>query len=66
VSGGQNGQDNQGFKGPIEFGANSTNMDRAMIALANMTAWCTADRFEGVVKSIELTNEVSRKLPRGT
>jgi len=57
LPGGQNGQDNQGYKGPIEFGYNSTNMERAMSALANMTAWCTADRFNGVVKSIQLTNE---------
>ncbi|WVQ99629.1 hypothetical protein IAU59_006767 [Kwoniella sp. CBS 9459] len=57
LPGGQNGQDNQGYKGPIEFQANSTNMDRAMDALANMTQFVTQDKFNGVVKSIELTNE---------
>ncbi|WVR07113.1 hypothetical protein IAU60_004153 [Kwoniella sp. DSM 27419] len=57
LPGGQNGQDNQGYKGPIEFQVNSTNMDRAMEALANMTRYVTQDKFDGVVKSIELTNE---------
>ncbi|CAD6586594.1 MAG: hypothetical protein TREMPRED_004495, partial [Tremellales sp. Tagirdzhanova-0007] len=57
LPGGQNGQDNQGRQGPIEFQANSTNMNRAMMALANMTETATANRFNGVVKAIELTNE---------
>ncbi|WVO16134.1 hypothetical protein L204_103802 [Cryptococcus depauperatus] len=57
LPGGQNGQDNQGYKGMIEFQKNSTNMDRALEALANMTKFVTADRFGGVVKAIELTNE---------
>ncbi|WRT66444.1 uncharacterized protein IL334_003402 [Kwoniella shivajii] len=57
LPGGQNGQDNQGYKGPVEFQANSTNMERAMEALANMTAFVTQDKFDGVVKAIELTNE---------
>ncbi|KAK8864468.1 hypothetical protein IAR55_001718 [Kwoniella newhampshirensis] len=57
LPGGQNGQDNQGYKGPIEFQNNGTNMDRAMAALANMTQFVTQDKFNGVVKAIELTNE---------
>ncbi|KIR40547.1 glucan 1,3-beta-glucosidase [Cryptococcus deuterogattii 99/473] len=57
LPGGANGQDNQGYKGPIEFQSNSTNMDRAIEALANMTKYVTADKFDGVVKAIELTNE---------
>ncbi|KAK4690007.1 hypothetical protein P7C73_g123, partial [Tremellales sp. Uapishka_1] len=57
LPGGQNGQDNQGIKGPIEFPNNSTNMDRAIAALKNMTAFVTADKWNGVVKCIELTNE---------
>lgn len=62
LPGGANGQDNQGYKGPIEFQLNSTNMDRAMEALANMTQYVTAEKFDGVVKAIELTNEVGRFL----
>lgn len=62
LPGGANGQDNQGYKGPIEFQLNSTNMDRAIEALANMTKYVTADKFDGVVKAIELTNEVSLPL----
>ncbi|WVQ80824.1 hypothetical protein IAT38_002931 [Cryptococcus sp. DSM 104549] len=57
LPGGQNGQDNQGYKGPIEFQLNTTNMDRAMEALSNMTKYVTADKFDGVVKGIQLTNE---------
>ncbi|OWZ37095.1 glucan 1,3-beta-glucosidase [Cryptococcus neoformans AD2-60a] len=57
LPGGANGQDNQGYKGPIEFQLNSTNMDRAMGALANMTQYVTSEKFDGVVKAIELTNE---------
>ncbi|WWD17228.1 hypothetical protein CI109_101666 [Kwoniella shandongensis] len=57
LPGGQNGQDNQGYKGPVEFQNNATNMERAMQALANMTEFVTQDRFNGVVKAIELTNE---------
>lgn len=57
LPGGQNGQDNQGVKGPIEFQDNSTNLERALAALTNMTQTVTADRFNGVVKAIELTNE---------
>ncbi|ORY32786.1 glycoside hydrolase superfamily [Naematelia encephala] len=57
LPGGQNGQDNQGIKGPIEFANNATNLQRAIDALANMTAFVTQDKFEGVVKAIELTNE---------
>ncbi|OCF60683.1 glucan 1,3-beta-glucosidase [Kwoniella mangroviensis CBS 10435] len=57
LPGGQNGQDNQGYKGPIEFQNNATNMERAMDALANMTKFVTQDKFDGVVKAIQLTNE---------
>ncbi|KAL7421647.1 hypothetical protein Q5752_003416 [Cryptotrichosporon argae] len=57
LPGGQNGQDNQGYKGPIEFQNNATNLDRALAAMANLTAFVTADRFEGTVTAIELTNE---------
>jgi hypothetical protein len=51
LPGGQNGQDNQGFKGPIEFQNNGTNMERAMVALANMTKFVTDERWGGVVKA---------------
>lgn len=51
LPGGQNGQDNQGYKGPIEFQNNATNMARAMTALANMTNFVTQDKWGGVVKA---------------
>ncbi|RSH87288.1 hypothetical protein EHS25_003197 [Saitozyma podzolica] len=57
LPGGQNGQDNQGLKGPIEFQNNATNQDRAMTALKNMTEFVTDAKWGGVVKAIELTNE---------
>ncbi|TYJ54574.1 hypothetical protein B9479_004803 [Cryptococcus floricola] len=57
LAGGQNGQDNQGYKGFIEFQLNTTNMDRSLEALANMTAFVTQEKWNGVVKAIELTNE---------
>ncbi|EIW70375.1 hypothetical protein TREMEDRAFT_43106 [Tremella mesenterica DSM 1558] len=57
LPGGQNGQDNQGVKGPIEFAYNQTNSDRALSAVQNMTQWVTQDKFNGIVKAIELANE---------
>ena len=58
AAGGQNGETNQGILGPIEFPNNSTNMARALNALSNMTSYVTDPRFQGVVKAIELVNEV--------
>ncbi|ODN94207.1 hypothetical protein L198_05059 [Cryptococcus wingfieldii CBS 7118] len=57
LAGGQNGQDNQGYKGPIEFQLNTTNMDRSLEALANMPPFVMQEKWNGVVKAIELTNE---------
>ncbi|WWC70062.1 uncharacterized protein I206_104007 [Kwoniella pini CBS 10737] len=57
LPGSQNGQDHSGHKGDIGFQANHTNMERAMEALANMTQFVTQEKFDGVVKAIELTNE---------
>ncbi|WWC89245.1 uncharacterized protein L201_004165 [Kwoniella dendrophila CBS 6074] len=57
LPGSQNGQDHSGYKGDIGFQANTTNLDRAMEALAEMTKFVTQDKFDGVVKAIELTNE---------
>lgn len=51
LPGGQNGQDNQGLKGPIEFQNNATNQDRAMTALKNMTEFVTDAKWGGVVKA---------------
>lgn len=57
VPGSQSGQDNSGRLGDVQFHWNATNSARAVDALGQMTAWATQDRFNGVVKAIELLNE---------
>lgn len=57
VPGSQSGQDNSGRLGNVQFHWNATNSARAVDALGQMTAWATQDKFNGVVKAIELLNE---------
>ncbi|ORX36578.1 glycoside hydrolase superfamily [Kockovaella imperatae] len=57
LPGGQNGQDNQGYKGPIEMPNNSSNTERGLQAIEAMTKHVTDPKFGGVVKAIELVNE---------
>jgi hypothetical protein len=45
------GFDNSGRKGAVEFCSNTTNVDRAIDAVAKMTAAITKEEFGGVVKA---------------
>jgi len=47
--GSQNGQDNSGLTGPVQFKANATNVDRSLAVLRNLTAEFTQAQYGGVV-----------------
>lgn len=47
--GSQNGQDNSGLIGPVEFQANSTNSDRSLNVLRNLTDEFGREDYGGVV-----------------
>lgn len=51
LPGSQNGQDNSGLTGGVGFPANSSNTDRALRVLANLSSEFSNDRYGGVVKS---------------
>lgn len=55
--GSQNGQDNSGLIGPVQFPANSSNADRSLNVLQNLTEEFSRDVYGGVVTGIELLNE---------
>ncbi|KAK4684779.1 glucan 1,3-beta-glucosidase, partial [Tremellales sp. Uapishka_1] len=55
--GSQNGQDNSGLIGPVLFPANSTNWDRTLNVVKNLTEEFSNEIYGGVVKGIELLNE---------
>lgn len=57
LPGSQNGQDNSGLSGVIEFTANMTNTDRTLGVLRNLSAEFSRSDYGGVVKAIELANE---------
>ena len=50
LPGSQNGQDNSGLTGVIEFAANQTNTDRAVGVLRNLSAEFSKTDYGGVVK----------------
>ncbi|KAM0698195.1 hypothetical protein Q7P36_001660 [Cladosporium allicinum] len=55
--GSQNGQDNSGLIGPVLFPSNSSNSDRSLDILRNLTEEFSQDIYGGAVKAIELLNE---------
>lgn len=55
--GSQNGQDNSGLVGPVLFPSNSSNADRSLRVLRNLTEEFSQDIYGGTVTSIELLNE---------
>ena len=50
LPGSQNGQDNSGLSGVIEFTANMTNTDRTLGVLRNLSAEFSRSDYGGVVK----------------
>ena len=57
LPGSQNGQDNSGLIGPVEWPRNGTNADRSLRVLRNLTEEFSRDEYGGVVTGIELMNE---------
>lgn len=55
--GSQNGQDNSGLIGPVLFPSNSSNADRSLQVLRNLTEEFSQDIYGRAVTSIELLNE---------
>jgi glucan 1,3-beta-glucosidase len=55
--GSQNGQDNSGLIGPVLFASNSSNTDRSLDVLRNLTEEFSQSVYGGAVTSIELLNE---------
>jgi glucan 1,3-beta-glucosidase len=57
VPGSQNGWAETGITGPTEFLANTTNADRTLNVLRNLTAEFSQSIYGGVVTNIEIMNE---------
>ncbi|KAF2166635.1 glycoside hydrolase family 5 protein [Zasmidium cellare ATCC 36951] len=57
LPGSQNGQENSGLAGEILFASNSSNFERSLRVLTNLSAEFSQDVYGGAVKSIELANE---------
>lgn len=55
--GSQNGQDNSGLIGPVDFPNNASNADRSLHVLRNFTEEFSRDVYGDTVMSIELLNE---------
>lgn len=55
--GSQNGQDNSGLIGPVLFASNSSNTDRSLDVLRNLTEEFSQRVYGGAVTAIELLNE---------
>ncbi|GAB7328834.1 hypothetical protein MBLNU13_g00718t1 [Cladosporium sp. NU13] len=55
--GSQNGQDNSGLIGPVLFASNTSNSDRSLDVLRNLTKEFSQSIYGGAVTSIELLNE---------
>ena len=55
--GSQNGQDNSGLIGPVLFASNSSNRDRSLDVLRNLTEEFSQSVYGGAVTAIELLNE---------
>lgn len=57
VPGSQNGQDNSGLIGPVLFAQNTSNAERSLTALRNLTEEFSRPIYNGAVTGIELMNE---------
>jgi glucan 1,3-beta-glucosidase len=55
--GSQNGQDNSGLIGPVRFTENTTNLDRSLNVIRNLTAEFSQSIYNDTVVGIELLNE---------
>jgi len=55
--GSQNGQDNSGLIGPVLFASNTSNVDRSLNVLRNLTEEFSQSVYGGAVTAIELLNE---------
>ena len=55
--GSQNGQDNSGLIGPVLFASNTSNADRSLNVLRNLTSEFSQSVYGGAVTAIELLNE---------
>ncbi|KAK3075754.1 hypothetical protein LTR53_000692 [Teratosphaeriaceae sp. CCFEE 6253] len=55
--GSQNGQDNSGLIGPVDFTSNGTNLDRSLNVIRNLTAEFSQSMYNDTVVGIELLNE---------
>lgn len=55
--GSQNGQDNSGLIGPVLFASNTSNSDRSLDVLRNLTEEFSQSLYGSAVTSIELLNE---------
>lgn len=55
--GSQNGQDNSGLIGPVLFAGNTSNVDRSLNVLRNLTEEFSQSVYGGAVTAIELLNE---------
>ena len=55
--GSQNGQDNSGLIGPVLFASNTSNVDRSLNVLRNLTEEFSRSVYGGAVTAIELLNE---------
>jgi glucan 1,3-beta-glucosidase len=55
--GSQNGQDNSGLIGPVLFASNTSNIDRSLSVLRNLTEEFSQSVYGGAVTAIELLNE---------
>ncbi|KAK5127477.1 hypothetical protein LTR85_006816 [Meristemomyces frigidus] len=61
--GSQNGWEETGLVGPVAFSANTSNSDRTLKVLQNLTSEFTKSQYKGVVTNIELLNEPLIGLP---
>ncbi|KAK6396655.1 hypothetical protein LTR65_008553 [Meristemomyces frigidus] len=62
--GSQNGWEETGLVGPVAFSANTSNSDRTLKVLQNLTTEFSKDQYGGVVTNIELLNEPLIGLPQ--
>lgn len=62
--GSQNGWEETGLVGPVDFSANTSNSDRTLNVLKNLTTEFSKAEYGGVVTNIELLNEPLIGLPQ--
>lgn len=63
LPGSQNGQDNSGLTGGVYFAANSSNTDRGLQVLGNLSREFSGDQYGGVVKSAYPRSATGRGSP---